>query len=139
VNRIYLPVLDALIAIKKSNAHEAADYLHGDMPGELAMVGDGSAMLGNVHSAYVWGEALLRSGHATEAVAEFQKLLDHPGVRFTDPIGSVAYLEIGRAYHLTGARLKERMAYETSLRRWRLADQDVPILEAAQTEYRTFK
>jgi tetratricopeptide (TPR) repeat protein len=139
VNRIYLPVLEGLIAMRKNNAHEAADDLHGEIPGELAMVGDGSAMLGNVHSTYVRGEMLLHSGHALEAVAEFQKLLDHPGVRFTDPIGSVAYLEIGRAYHLVGNRLKERMAYETFLRRWRLADPDVPILEAAQTEYRTLK
>src|SRR5215470_2771545 len=52
--------------------------------GEMAMVGDGSAMLGNVHSPYIRGEALFRAGSVKEGIAEFQKIVDHPGIRFTE-------------------------------------------------------
>ena len=102
VNRIYLPVLSAVLAMDKGNAQEAVEDLQVATTGEMAMVGDGSAMLGNVHSPYIRGEALFRAGRVQEGLAEFQKIVDHPGIRFTDPIGSLAYLQISRGYRLAG-------------------------------------
>jgi len=102
----------------------------------MAMVGDGSAMLGNVHSPYIRGEALFRTGSLKEGIAEFQKIVDHPGVRFTDPIGSLAYLRTSQGYHRLGDQIRARGGYETFLRRWADADPDVPILKQAQREFR---
>ena len=101
----------------------------------MALVGDWSAILGNVHLAYVRGEAFLSAGHASEALSEFQKLLDHPRLRINDPLGSLAQLQIGRAYALTGDRIKTRSAYEAFFSRWASGDPDVPILISAKAEY----
>ena len=134
VNRIYLPVLSAVLSMDKGDAHEAVEDLQVTSIGEMAMVGDGSAMLGNVHSPYIRGEALFRAGSVKEGIAEFQKIVDHPGIRFTDPIGSLAYLQISRGYRLLGDRINARGAYEMSSKRWADADPDVPILKEAQRE-----
>jgi tetratricopeptide (TPR) repeat protein len=139
VNRIYLPVLSAVLALDKGDANEAVEDLQVATTGEMAMVGDGSAMLGNVHSPYIRGEALFRAGRVKEGIAEFQKIVDHPGIRFTDPIGSLAYLQITRGYHLLGDRMNARGAYETFTKRWADADPDVPILKEAQRELQAFR
>ncbi len=132
VNRIYLPVLSAVLAIYKGDASEAVEDLQATTTGEMAMVGDGSAMLGNVHSPYIRGEALFRAGRVKEGVAEFQRIVDHPGVRFTDPIGSLAYLQISRGLYLAGERIRSQGAYQTFLKRWADSDPDVPLLKQAQ-------
>jgi DNA-binding winged helix-turn-helix (wHTH) protein/tetratricopeptide (TPR) repeat protein len=139
VSRIYLPVLSAVLALDKGNAQEAVEDLQVTRIGEMAMVGDGSAMLGNVHSPYIRGEALFRAGRVPEELAEFQKLVDHPGIRFTDPIGSLAYLQIARGHRLAGDRIRARSAYKLFLKRWADADPDVPILKEAQRESRTIR
>jgi DNA-binding winged helix-turn-helix (wHTH) protein/tetratricopeptide (TPR) repeat protein len=137
VNRIYLPVLSAVLALDKGDANEAVEDLQAATTGEMAMVGDGSAMLGNVHSPYIRGEALLRVGRVPAGIAEFQKIVDHPGIRFTDPIGSLAHLQISRGYRLGGDGNKARTEYEMLLKRWADADPDLPILKEAQSEFRT--
>jgi tetratricopeptide (TPR) repeat protein len=135
VNRIYLPVLSAVLALDKGDAHEAVEDLQVATTGEMAMVGDGSAMLGNVHSPYIRGEALFRAGRVKEGIAEFQKIVDHPGIRFTDPIGSLVYLQTSQGYRLLGDRMNARRAYETFSKKWGEADPDVPILKEAQREF----
>ena len=40
----------------------------------MAMVGDGGAMMGNVYSPYIRGEALFRTNRVQEGLAEFQKM-----------------------------------------------------------------
>ena len=134
VNRIYLPVLSAVHAMAKGNAAEAVEALQVTAGGEMAMVGDGSAMLGNVHSPYIRGQALLRAGQVQEGIAEFNKIVDHPGIRFTDPIGSLAHLQIARGYRLGGDSIQARSAYEMFLKRWASADPDLPIFREAQRE-----
>jgi DNA-binding winged helix-turn-helix (wHTH) protein/tetratricopeptide (TPR) repeat protein len=136
VNRIYLPVLSAVLALDHGKAEEAVEDLQVTTTGEMAMVGDGSAMLGNVHSPYIRGEALFRAGRVPEGLAEFQKLVDHPGVRFTDPIGSLAHLQLSRGYRLAGNQDNARSEYEKLLRRWADADPDIPIIKEAQRESR---
>ena len=46
------------------------------------------------------GEAYLAMGRDAEAAAEFQKILDHPSLVATSPIGAVARLGLARAYAL---------------------------------------
>jgi DNA-binding winged helix-turn-helix (wHTH) protein/tetratricopeptide (TPR) repeat protein len=135
VNRIYLPVLSAVLAMYKGDANEAVEDLQVTTTGEMAMVGDGSAVLGNVHSPCIRGEALFRAGRVKEGIAEFQKLVDHPGIRFTDPTGSLAYLQMSHGYRLLGDRINALGAYETFSKRWADADPEVPILQEAQREF----
>ena len=69
------------------------------------------------------------------AAAEFQKLIDHPGIVLNQPIGSLAHLQLGRAYALSGDNVKARAAYQNFLTLWKDADPDIPILKDAKAEY----
>jgi len=111
------------------------------------------------------GEAYLAMGRGAEAAAEFQKIIDHPGLVGTFPIGALARLGLGRAYALQagvdisgetkpGARpsaemagdnarraplpealAKARSAYQDFFALWNDADPDIPILKQAKAEY----
>jgi eukaryotic-like serine/threonine-protein kinase len=74
-------------------------------------------------------------GRGREAAAEFQKILDHPGIVSNDTAGALTRLQLGRAYVLSGERAKARTAYESFLKLWQNADQDLLILKQAKTEY----
>ena len=91
--------------------------------------------LGGLHSAYVRGEALLAMRRYAEAVAEFQKILDHRGIVGLDPIGALAHVQLGRALALSGDTTKAKAGYEAFLALWKDADPDMPILEQAKAEY----
>jgi DNA-binding winged helix-turn-helix (wHTH) protein/tetratricopeptide (TPR) repeat protein len=135
VNRFYLPVLRAAIAMKNRAPQTAIDDLQVALSHEMALVGDGSAVLGNVHSAYMRGEAYLAVDRVPEALSEFQKLLDHPGLCFNDPLVTLAQLQIGHGYALLRDRIKARSAYEAFFRRWEFSDPDLPIFNSAKSEY----
>ncbi|MGA9206747.1 MAG: tetratricopeptide repeat protein, partial [Terriglobales bacterium] len=109
------------------------------------------------------GEAYLAMGRGADAAVEFQKIIDHPGLVGTFPIGALARLGLGRAYALQagidlsggarpGARsipaadkarhttvpaslAKARAAYQEFFTLWRNADPDIPILKQARAEY----
>jgi tetratricopeptide (TPR) repeat protein len=135
VTRTYLPALSGLLALKRKNSGKAVEQLQVALSGEMAPVGNGFAVMGNVDSTYVRGEAYLSGGHGKEAAAEFQKLLDHPGVVFGDPVGSLACLQIGRSFALTGDKERARSNYKAFFGRWEHADPEVPILKQAKAEY----
>jgi eukaryotic-like serine/threonine-protein kinase len=81
------------------------------------------------------GEAFLAMRQGTAAAAEFQKILDHPGLVRSEPIGALAHLQLGRAYALAGDKDKAKSAYNDFLTLWRDADPDVPVLKEAKVEY----
>ena len=85
--------------------------------------------------AYVRGKAYLAAHQGSEAVAEFQKILDHRGVVCNEAIGALAHLQIGRAYILQGDTAKAKAAYQDFLTLWKDADRDIPILKQAKAEY----
>jgi hypothetical protein len=70
-----------------------------------------------------------------EAVAEFQKILNHRGLVGLDPIGALAHLQLGRTFALSGDNTKAKSAYQDFLTLWKDADQDIPILKQAKAEY----
>lgn len=76
------------------------------------------------------------AGLVKDGIVEFQKIVDHPGIRFTDPIGSLAHLQLSRGYRLAGDQIRARSACDLLLKRWTDADPDVPIFKEAQREFR---
>jgi serine/threonine protein kinase/tetratricopeptide (TPR) repeat protein len=123
-----LPAIRARLAINKGNYSEAVADLRSGMPYELSESGQ---ML----PAYIRGEAYLAAHQATEAEAEFQKILDHRGVVINAPSGPLARLQIGRAYAMQGGSAKAKAAYHDFLTLWKDADPDIPVLIAAKAEY----
>jgi Tfp pilus assembly protein PilF len=89
---------------------------------------------GNLYPAYVRGLAYLAAHQGAEAAAEFQKILDHRGIVVSDPIGSLAHLQLARACALSGDKAKAKSAYQDFLALWKDADPDIPILKQASVE-----
>jgi hypothetical protein len=79
----------------------------------------------------------LRDGAA--AVAEFQKLIHHPGIVLNFPTGALAHLQLARAYAMQNDLTKARVAYQEFFQLWRNADPDLSILKKAQAEYATLR
>jgi len=49
--------------------------------------------------------------------------------------GSLAHLQIGRAYAMAGDTSKAKSAYQDFFTLWKDADPDIPILKEAKAEY----
>ncbi len=131
----YLPALRAKIALLHANPQQALDTLKAAAPYELGLPAVGIYNWPNLYPVYVRGEAFLAAHRGSEAAAEFQKILDHRGVVFNEPIGALAHLQLGRAYAMQGDTAKARAAYQDFLTLWKDADHDIPVLKQAKTEY----
>jgi cytochrome c-type biogenesis protein CcmH/NrfG len=73
-------------------------------------------------------------GRHREAAAEFQKILDHPGMTLNDPIGPMARLQLARAWSASGDRAKSTAVYKNLLALWKNADPDIPVVQQAIAE-----
>ena len=133
----YVPVLRALSALEGGKPTDSVERLQIALHYELAVNGLNFShfYLGGLHSAYVRGEALVAAHRYAEAVAEFQKILDHRGIVGADPIGVLAHLQLGRTFALAGDKVKAKLAYGDFLTLWKDADSDIPILVQAKAEY----
>jgi eukaryotic-like serine/threonine-protein kinase len=131
VNTFFLPDIHAQVEISRGNASRAIELLQVTSPFEL---GDGCLL-----SIYERGQAWLLARNGTEAAAEFQKFLLHPGITHNCPFDALAHLGLARAYALSGDTPKSRTAYQDFLTLWKDADPDIPILIAAKSEYAKLK
>jgi DNA-binding winged helix-turn-helix (wHTH) protein/tetratricopeptide (TPR) repeat protein len=88
-----------------------------------------------LYPIFLRGEAYLAANRGAEAAAEFQKILDHPGLASNEVIGALAHLGLGQAYVLSRDTRKAKSAYEDFLGLWKNADPDLSILKKTQAEY----
>ena len=132
----YLPTLRALFALARHAPLDAIERLQTALPYDFAMPGTVFfARFGGLYPAYVRGQAYLEAGKGREAAVEFQKVIDHRGIVFADPIGALAHLQLGRALVLLGEKDKARSAYQDFLTLWKDADPDIPVLKRAKAGY----
>jgi DNA-binding winged helix-turn-helix (wHTH) protein/tetratricopeptide (TPR) repeat protein len=131
----YLPTLRAKLTLHRSSPHQALNILQAAAPYELGLPAYSFYNWPNLYPVYVRGEAYLAAHQGSEAIVEFQKILDHRGIVLNGPIGALAHLQLGRAYAMSRDNLKARAAYRAFLDLWRNADPDIPILKQAKTEY----
>jgi eukaryotic-like serine/threonine-protein kinase len=127
----WLSVVDAALDISKNNPSQAIVDLEPAAPYELGY----AININSLYPAYVRGQAYLLAHNGTAAAAEFQKLLDHKGVVENFVTGSLARLQIGRAYAMSGDTAQAKAAYQDFFTLWKDADADVPILKQARAEY----
>jgi tetratricopeptide (TPR) repeat protein/predicted Ser/Thr protein kinase len=131
----YLPELKALASIHNGQPRHAVDVLQTAAPFDLAITGSWSGFFGNLYPPYIRGAALLADHRPAEAAAEFEKILQHPGIAFSDPVVAVARVQLARAYTAAGKLAKAKAAYQDFLARWRQADPQTPLLKRAAAEY----
>jgi eukaryotic-like serine/threonine-protein kinase len=131
----FLPTLHAKIALNRGNASEAVEILRIATPHELGQTTAGTSGWTAMYPVQVRGEAYLAAHQGHEAVAEFQKILDHRGIVLNEPIAALARLGLARAYVLQGDLAKAKVAYQDFLTLWKDADPDIPVFIAAKSEY----
>jgi serine/threonine protein kinase/tetratricopeptide (TPR) repeat protein len=134
VQLIFLPTLRARLALSR-DSQRALDALKASAAYEFGVPASGGYNWPNLYPVYVRGEAYLAANRGDEAVAEFQKILDNRGIVLNEPIGSLAHLQLGRAYSMAGDTTKAKAAYQDFLTLWKDADSDIPILKQAKAEY----
>jgi serine/threonine protein kinase/predicted Zn-dependent protease len=131
----YLPTLRAQLALAlPGNGAKATEALAAASPYELGVPGSNTIRT-SLYPLYVRGEALLASHQGAPAAAEFQKILDWSGVALNEPIGALAHLGLARSYAMAGDTSKSRAAYNDFFTLWKDADQDIPVLIQAKSEY----
>ncbi len=127
-NGYELPTIRATLAINSNNPAKAIELLQTAIPYDLSST---HAM----RSTYTRGNAYLALHKGSEAAAEFQKIVDHPGVVLNGMTGALAKLGLARAYALEGDAAKARVAYQDFFALWKDADPNIPILVSAKSEY----
>jgi len=127
----WLPVLEASIAMAQQAPDRAIVALEPSLPYEFGGPPPGIPM----YPAYVRGLAYLAQRNGPGAAAEFQKFLDHTGIVQNFLLGSLAHLQLARAYVLSSDTAKAKTAYQDFLTLWKDADPDIPILKEAKAEY----
>ncbi len=157
LNEYWLPLVRAQVELNRGNARQAIEYLEPVRRYELATASLPTNVL--LYPIYVRGEAYLKAGLPDKAQAEFQKILDRPGLVGNYILGALAHLGIGRAYameagipivSISGKRGSEqqrnrgpdrsdalaraRLAYEDFFALWKDADPGISILKQAKTE-----
>ena len=133
----YLPVLRALEALNQGDAAKALEVTQVAAPYDLAVPGTAfysGSFFGALYPVYVRGLACSRMSRQNEAAAEFQKILDHPGITLNDSIGPLARLQLARALYAAGDRTKAAAVYKDLLTIWKDADPDIPIVQQARAE-----
>ena len=136
-NAYWMPMTRAAIQMHHRNPAGAIHLLQAASRGE-------TGMHASLWPAYLRGLAYLRQRAGNEAIAEFQRILDHRGVLALAPsdftpagysLYPLAHLGLARAAAIMGDRAKSRKAYADFFSLWKNADSDVPILRRAQEEY----
>ena len=136
VHFTFLPAMRAELALSANNSSEALEAIQTAVPYELGTPRGSAPAL---YPIYVHGAAYLAERKGPEATAEFQKIIDHRGIVANSPIAALTYLQLGRAYVLSGDRDKAKAAYQQFLTLWKDADPDIPALKQAKAEYANLK
>ena len=134
VNGNYVPSIRAEVALVHHDPPKAIEILQTTSAFELGLYGQ-SAFSPALYPVYIRGQAYLALRDGAKAAAEFQKIIDHPGIVLYQLIGALSHLQLGRAYALQGDAEKARSAYDDFFTLWKDADPDIPILKEAKAEY----
>ena len=125
------PVVKAINLLRQDKPADAIAALD---PLSKYQLGAGPAVP-TFYFLYVRGQSYLRMKDGVKAAAEFQKVLDHRGLRVSSELYPLARLQLARALLLQGDTAKARLAYQDFFAFWKDADPDIPVLIAAKAEY----
>jgi eukaryotic-like serine/threonine-protein kinase len=139
VKSLWVPTIEAQIALDQKNTARAIELLQAASPIELSVSSGGAGINSCIYTVYVRGQAYLSAKQGGAAVAEFQKIIDQRGLVQNCPTGALAHLGLARAYVQAGDTAKAHAAYNDFLTIWKDADPDIPILRDAKAEAASLK
>jgi eukaryotic-like serine/threonine-protein kinase len=125
------PSIQALVRLHENKPQEAIDVLELSRPHDFGFILSPVAHL----TLYVRGLAYLQLKDGKNAAAEFQKILDNPGINTTSVFLPLAKLQLARAYVVQGDTAKARTTYQDFFAEWKDADPDIPVLKQAKADY----
>ena len=139
INGYWLPTIRAAIEIDQGAPAKAVELLAPAAPYESGYPNPQVEVGRFLYPAFLRGQAYLSMHRGDEAIPEFQKILNSPGLILNCPLGALAHLGLARAYTLRGDEVKARSAYQDFFALWKDADPNIPILRQAQAEYSRLK
>jgi serine/threonine protein kinase/tetratricopeptide (TPR) repeat protein len=128
VQKISIPQIRGRIALQRGDSAKAIEQLRPTEAYQLGYIADGKPV-------YLRGLAYLQAKQGSQAVTEFQKVLDHKAAFGASPYVSLSRLGLARGLILSGDTAKARIAYQDFFTTWKDADPDLPILKEARAEY----
>ena len=131
IQKYVLPTIRAAIELDKNQAANAVEILKAAAPYELGS----TPAFSSLYPVYIRGLAYLKLGQGREAAAEFQKMIEHPGIVEDIVTSPLSRLQLARAQAMMGDKEGARKSYKDFLTLWRDADPDIPILKEARAEY----
>lgn len=133
IQKYWAPVIRARVELRTGRARKALATLEPTLPYDFAEAP--AFAISVMYPCYVRGEAALALGDFPAAQAEFQKIVDHPGMGLNFPLQSLAFLQLGRAQAGGGDKEKARESYGKFLQRWKAAEGSLALKERARAEY----
>jgi DNA-binding winged helix-turn-helix (wHTH) protein/tetratricopeptide (TPR) repeat protein len=125
LNVEYAPAVHAAVALRNGHPQQAIQFMAADAPFELR----------DPTVPYLLGQAYLAAGQPQQALAEFRKFLDNPGIDDPlTPLYALSVLGTARAQVMLGQPGAAIASYQAFLDRWKDADSDLPVLGQARTE-----
>ncbi len=128
VQKVSIPQIRARVALQRGDSAKAIEQLRPTEAYQFGYIADGKPV-------YLRGLAYLQAKQGSQAVTEFQKILDHKPAFGATPYVSLARLGLARGLALSGDSAKARIAYQDFFTVWKDADPDIPILKEARAEY----
>jgi DNA-binding winged helix-turn-helix (wHTH) protein/tetratricopeptide (TPR) repeat protein len=135
VQGYWLPSIGAATELSKNSPEQAMTALEPAATYELGT--QPPFALGPMYPIYLRGLALLKVGKPQAAAAEFQKIVDHPGIAANFVLAPLAHLQLARAMAMAGNKTAARQSYQDFFALWKDANADIPILIQAKAEYAT--
>jgi serine/threonine protein kinase/Tfp pilus assembly protein PilF len=141
-----LPTIRAAVALAKKDPAAALSELQATAEMDLGGI---LYLPANIclFPIEVRAEAYLAARRGAEAAAEFQRIIDHPGLVLNCPMAPLAHLGQARAYALQAAdpatsptsqedfRNKARARFQQFFNLWKDADPNIPVLLQAKSEF----
>ena len=128
VQKLSIPQIRARAALQRSDSNKAIEQLRPTEAYQFGYVAEGNPV-------YWRGLAYRHAKQGSQAVTEFQKVLDHKSAFGASPHVSLARLGLARGFALSGDPAKARTHYQDFFTKWKDADPDIPILKQAKAEY----
>jgi tetratricopeptide (TPR) repeat protein len=125
LTEVYAPEVRAALDLRAGRPADAVAALHPALPYEAR----------TFDVTYLRGIAYLAARDGDAAAAEFQKILDNPGIEPVSVHYPLAQLGLARAQAQRGRTPLARRAYDAFFADWKDADPDMPLLRQANSEY----
>jgi tetratricopeptide (TPR) repeat protein len=129
---ILAPLVRAIVELNRNNPDQALALLETVRRYDMGLIA-------GVTNPYFRGLAYLAQRRGAEAAAEFQKIIDNPGIDMMSEIRPLAHVGLARAAAISGDMGKSRTAYQNFFAMWKDADADLPVLIEAKKEYEALK